>query len=394
MSWEKVELGRLLFYDTRLSGNQTYACASCHQQSLAFTDGIGRAIGSTDELHPRGSMSLANVAYTPTLTWANPLLGRLEDQALVPMFGEEPIELGLAGKEEELLDRLQADPRYQRMFAEAFSDEEEPINLYNILRGLGSFQRTLISGNSPFDRYVFGFDDDAISESAIRGAELFLSERFECFHCHGGILFTNSIDHEGRIAAERPFHNNALYNIDGEGAYPADNIGLLEFTLRPADMGRFKPPTLRNVAVPAPYMHDGSMVTLEEIIDHYAAGGRTISEGPFAGDGSASPLRSIFVPGFKITEDEKQDVINFLESLTDQEFLSNPQFADPFAAATCPGDCNYDGQLFVSETITGINIALATAPLAECIVADTNDDGAVRINELITVLNRVLAGCT
>ena len=224
MSWEKVELGRLLFYDTRLSGNQTYACASCHQQSLAFTDGIGRAIGSTDELHPRGSMSLANVAYTPTLTWANPLLGRLEDQALVPMFGEEPIELGLAGKEEELLDRLQADPRYQRMFAEAFSDEEEPINLYNILRGLGSFQRTLISGNSPFDRYVFGFDDDAISESAIRGAELFLSERFECFHCHGGILFTNSIDHEGRIAAERPFHNNALYNIDGEGAYPATTL--------------------------------------------------------------------------------------------------------------------------------------------------------------------------
>ena len=367
MSWEKVELGRLLFYDTRLSGNQTYACASCHQQSLAFTDGIGLAIGSTDELHPRGSMSFANVAYTPTLTWANPLLGRLEDQALVPMFGEEPIELGLAGKEEELLDRLQADPRYQRMFAEAFSDEEEPINLYNILRGLGSFQRTLISGNSPFDRYVFGFDDDAISESAIRGAELFLSERFECFHCHGGILFTNSIDHEGRIAAERPFHNNALYNIDGEGAYPADNIGLLEFTLRPADMGRFKPPTLRNVAVTAPYMHDGSMVTLEEIIDHYAAGGRTISEGPFAGDGSASPLRSIFVPGFKITEDEKQDVINFLESLTDQEFLSNPQFADPFAAATCPGDYNYDGQVFVSEAITGINIALATASLAEAL---------------------------
>ena len=103
------------------------------------------------------------------------------------------------------------------------------------------------------------------------------------------------------------------------------------------------------------------MVTLEEIIDHYAAGGRTISEGPFAGDGSASPLRSIFVPRFKITEDEKQDVINFLESLTDQEFLSNPQFADPFAAATCPGDCNYDGQVFVSEAITGINIALATA---------------------------------
>ena len=339
-------------------------------------------------------MNLANVAYTPTLTWANPLLGRLEDQALVPMFGEEPIELGPAGKEEELLDRLQADPRYQRMFAEAFSDEEEPINLYNILRGLGSFQRTLISGNSPFDRYVFGFDDDAISESAIRGAELFLSERFECFHCHGGILFTNSIDHEGRIAAERPFHNNALYNIDGEGAYPADNIGLLEFTLRPEDMGRFKPPTLRNVAVTAPYMHDGSMVTLEEIIDHYAAGGRTISEGLFAGDGSASPLRWIFVPGFKITEDEKQDVINFLESLTDEEFLSNPQFADPFAAATCPGDCNYDGQVFVSEAITGINIALATAPLAECIVADTNDDGAVRINELITVLNCVLAGCT
>src|SRR5262249_51641834 len=154
MSREKVELGRFIFYDTRMSGNQTQACASCHQQQLAFTDGLQVGIGSTGQMHPRNSMTLANVAYAPTLAWANPLLTALEQQLKLPMFGESPVELGLAGKEDELIARFQADARYQRMFREAFPDDAEQISVDTIVNALTSFVRTLISGNAPYDRYV------------------------------------------------------------------------------------------------------------------------------------------------------------------------------------------------------------------------------------------------
>ena len=175
MTNEKVELGRHLFYDTRLSGNGTQACASCHQQERAFTDGAATATGSTGEAHPRNSMTLANVAYASTLAWANPLLFTLEDQALVPMFGTEPVELGLNGMEEELLDRLRAVPRYQELFEAAYNDAD-PFTLVNVVRAIGAFRRTLISGNAPFDRYQAG-DQSAISDSAKRGFEMTPTER-------------------------------------------------------------------------------------------------------------------------------------------------------------------------------------------------------------------------
>ena len=146
MTNEKVAVGRRLFYDTRLSGNETFSCASCHKQDQAFTESLEVAVGSTGELHPRNSMSLTNVAYAATLAWGNPLLRRLEDQIPIPMFGENPVELGLAGLDDELIDRLSADRRYQQLFAAAFPGDTEPINRTNIIRGIASFVRTMISG--------------------------------------------------------------------------------------------------------------------------------------------------------------------------------------------------------------------------------------------------------
>jgi cytochrome c peroxidase len=137
-------------------------------------------VGVTGEVHPRGSMGLANIAYSPVLTWANPTQRRLETQALVPMFGEEPVELGLSGAEAMLLARLAEDPKYQSMFATAFPGEANPITLANLTRALASFQRTLLSGRSPYDRYRTGEDPAAISESAKRGESLFFSEQTEC----------------------------------------------------------------------------------------------------------------------------------------------------------------------------------------------------------------------
>lgn len=329
MSAAKVELGRHLFYDTRLSLNETQSCASCHLQELAFTDGLANAVGSTGEVHPRSSMAVMNVGYYTALTWANDVVDRLEEQALLPIFGEAPVELGFAGQEDELLARLAADPTYVELFAEAFPDEAEPISLGTVTKGLASFERALVSHDSPYDRYVAG-DTAALSEAALRGQDLFFSESLECFHCHGGFNFSDSVATETTNIIEVMFHNTGLYNIGGTGDYPPENTGLHALTGVASDMGRFRTPSLRNIAKTAPYMHDGSIATLDEVIDHYAAGGRTITEGPYAGVGSESIYKSELVNGFELTAEERADLIAFLESLTDETFLSDPRFASPF----------------------------------------------------------------
>jgi cytochrome c peroxidase len=334
MSPEKVDLGRHLFYDPRLSADGTFACANCHQQARAFADEKPRGVGVTGAVHPRGSMSLANVAYSPVLTWANPTMRRLETQALVPMFGEDPVELGLSGKEQLLIGRLKAEHRYTELFPAAFPGEPDPVTLANITRALASFERTLISGRSPYDRYRYGADRQAISDAAKRGEVLFFSEQTECFHCHGGFNFTETVDYAGKGFVEIEFHNTGLYNIDGKGGYPRPNTGVHEVTSDPDDMGRFKAPTLRNIAVTAPYMHDGSIATLDAVLAHYEAGGRTIASGPHAGVGARNPLKSSFVKGFSLTSNERSDLIAFLESLTDQVFLTDRRFSDPWPSHT------------------------------------------------------------
>ncbi|MBL8386363.1 MAG: di-heme enzyme [Burkholderiales bacterium] len=331
MSAAKVTLGRHLFFDTRLSIDGSMACASCHVPARAFTDARARAVGATGELHPRNSMGLANVAYFPVLTWADPGMTRLEDQARVPMFGRHPVEMGLAGREAALERLLARDPRYERLFRAAF-DDDDPYTIANLTRALAAYQRTLLSFDAPYDRYRYGGRRDAIGPAARRGEALFFSERLGCFHCHGGVLFTDSVQHERLERPEVAFHNTGLYNLDGRGAYPAGNQGLKEKTGRASDMGRFRTPSLRNVALTAPYMHDGSIATLGEVIDHYAAGGRTIASGPLRGVGAANPYKSGFVRGFRLGAREKADLIAFLESLTDHAFVAERAHRDPHAA--------------------------------------------------------------
>ena len=319
MSAEKVELGRRLFYDPRLSHGETMSCATCHQQARAFTDGRAQGVGETGEVHPRGPMGLTNVAYASRLAWASPLLGSLEAQAMLPLFGEAPVELGMAGREALLLERLAADDDYLTRFAQAWPDDTQPLSVAHVVDAIACFERTLISGDSPYDRYLAG-DASALGPAEVRGMALFFSERLECFHCHGGFNFSDTVDHSGMPLAEVGFHNTGLYNLDGAGAYPADNTGIMEITGHAQDMGRFKAPTLRNIAATAPYMHDGSLATLEEVVAHYEQGGR-------AGD---SPLKSEFVAGFILSEQERAELIAFLHSLTDETFLTNPAFSDPF----------------------------------------------------------------
>nr|NIM02150.1 di-heme enzyme [Acidobacteriota bacterium]NIM62241.1 di-heme enzyme [Acidobacteriota bacterium]NIO58502.1 di-heme enzyme [Acidobacteriota bacterium]NIQ31734.1 di-heme enzyme [Acidobacteriota bacterium]NIQ87013.1 di-heme enzyme [Acidobacteriota bacterium] len=271
---EKIELGRRLFADKRLSGNATQSCASCHKPELAFTDGLARAIGSTGEEHPRSSMSLANVAYNSTLTWQDPTLTRLEDQARVPMFNTHPVELGMSGNEDEILARLHDDAAYPAMFEASFPGDPEPVSVDNITRALASFQRTLISGNAPYLRWVYDDDRDALGPAARRGMTLFFSERTKCSTCHVGFTFSGPVRARGLEDIEPAFHNTGLYSEDDLGSYPADSPGAIEKTGLDEHRGAFRAPTLRNIELTAPYMHDGSIATLEEVIDFYAAGGR------------------------------------------------------------------------------------------------------------------------
>lgn len=323
MSRERVELGRYLFYDTRLSVNGRQSCASCHRQELAFTDGLAHAQGTTGEIHPRGSMSVVNIAYAPRLTWAHPSLTLLEEQALVPLLGADPVELGLKEKITDVLAAFRDDPVYARVFPAAFPGEAEPFTRGNLIKALASFQRTIVSARSPYDRYRRG-ERDAISESAKRGEIIFFSgEKAGCFQCHGGWNFSGPLRFEGRTDTEIEFHNTALHNLDGPGSYAPRNTGIHEHTGRAEDLGRFRAPTLRNIAVTAPYMHDGSLATLEEVIAHYAAGGRA----------ARNAQRSPILRRFRLTPEETADLIAFLNSLTDEALLRDPRWSDPWPPA-------------------------------------------------------------
>lgn len=255
MTVEKVELGRRLFYDTRMSANGMQSCASCHMQNLAFTDGKARAEGSTGEAHPRGSMSLVNIAYARTFTWMEQGLHTLEEQARVPMFGQHPVELGMDPAGEKFLAIVRADPAYQKLFG------ADAITLDNIIKAIACFERSIVSARTPYDRYHFDRDDTAISPAAKHGEVLFFSTGFSCFRCHGGANFTG----------------------------------------RPEEEGGYKAPTLRNIVLTAPYMHDGAVKTLEEAVTHHNA----------------------------MTAEERADIIEFLRTLTDEALLRDPRFAKP-----------------------------------------------------------------
>ncbi len=332
ISRQKVELGRHLFYDKKLSADGTFACATCHRPELAFTDGRGQAIGVTGEQHPRGAMSLANVAYNATLTWADPNVDRLEEQMLTPMFSERPIELGLSGMRQEVLERLRQEPRYTPLFRQAFPSESDPFSFDNIVRAIASFERTLVSGNSPYDRYVYWGETEGFSQPARAGMRLFFSDQLKCASCHSGFTFSGPVQYVESPPIHPEFHNTGLYNIGGTGAYPPGNQGLIEHTSIPEDMGRFRAPTLRNIALTAPYTHDGSVSTLEELVAHYSDGGRSFHIGSSTEIGADNPYKSEEVSGFDMTADELHQLVAFLMTLTDRDFIEDSRFGDPWAA--------------------------------------------------------------
>jgi cytochrome c peroxidase len=319
MSPAKVELGRYLFYDLRMSVNGEGSCSTCHIQKYGFTDQKPVAIGVTGESHPRRVMPLANVAWFAVFNWANPTVTQLEDQSITPLFNDHPVELGLHQANDKFLAVIASDPLYRKLFPEAFPGEPGPYTFVHIRKALAAFERTLISGDSPYDHYRYRREADAISSSAKRGEDLFFHAPLSCSRCHGGFTFGGETIYQTTDGAHGiEFVNNGLYNLPGPFTYPADNLGLYDYTHQRSDVGKFRPPSLRNVAVRGPYMHDGSLRTLDDVLDHYARGG------------AHNPNQSPFVAGFTLTPDQRADLKAFLNSLTDETFLHNPAFANPW----------------------------------------------------------------
>lgn len=319
MSEAKVVLGQQLFFDNNLSYNQAQSCSTCHQPDKAFSEAKTVSVGSTGELLARNSMALVNVAYNTHYTWAHNGLVEIEQQIMIPLFSEVPLEMGITGHEAEVLKRFQT-TAYGPLFDAAFGDSD--VTFLRINYALASFVRQLLSFDSPFDKYAYQGQDDALSDSQKRGLNLFFSERTECHHCHGGFNLSQSAVHQGQAMLRSQFHNTGLYNVDGKGAYPDTDNGLYDVTFNTLDQGSFRAPTLRNIAHSAPYMHDGLLPTLSDVVAFYNAGGRHITEGQYQGDGRNNRFKSPFIKALNLTPEEQQDLVNFLGSLSDESFLT------------------------------------------------------------------------
>jgi cytochrome c peroxidase len=285
---ETIALGRELFYERKLSKDDSLSCATCHNPLMGFTDGRKHSMGVGGKAGVRNAPSVVNAAYVDVQFWD----GRahsLEEQAGGPMANA--IEMNQA--HEVTVSKLAADPAYKAQFQKAFG--EGPVTIGKVTRALASFERTLVSGDSPFDRYQFGGDKHALSPAAVRGLEIFRDpKRGNCSTCH-------TINTSYALFTDGKFHNLGV-GVNEEG--DLTDLGRYAETKREADKGAFKTPSLRNVAQTAPYMHDGSLKSLKDVVDFYAGGG------------NSNPYLDKEIKAIRLSGQDRADLVEFLKSLT------------------------------------------------------------------------------
>lgn len=281
-------LGKKLFYDPVLSRDSTLSCASCHLPAKAFSDTVAFSPGVGGLPGTRNAPTLANVAYQPYYLREGGV-PTLEMQILVPIQEHNEFDFNILL----IAERLQRDTGYARMSREAYGRDPDP---FAITRSIACFERTFISGQSRYDQFVFQEKNTALTAAEKRGLDLFFSQKTNCSQCHGGFNFSNYA-----------FENNGLYaDYSDPGRYRLTGLE--------SDRARFKVPTLRNIALTAPYMHDGSMTTLEAVTEHYNSGGKQ------------HPNKNALLQPLGLTATEKSDLVAFLRSLTDEPFVNNPKF--------------------------------------------------------------------
>ena len=304
-----VYLGRMLFYETALSSNNKISCATCHKQELAFTDGKKLSTGVDGSLQSRNTMSLVNLLWVQNFFWDGRAKG-LEEQATTPLINPHEMGQSLETSSEKLKEKKFYAPRFKNAFG------SDTINGEMIIKALSQFERTLVSADSRYDKYLRGEYQPTPSE--LNGITLFYGgpdpvkniRGADCSHCHGG----------PKTFAEL-FQNNGLDSV------PLDS-GREKITGQSYDRGRFRVVTLRNIALTAPYMHDGRFKTLEEVIDHYnehITQSNTLS--PFLQNKS----NTLNGKSLDLTQQEKKDIVAFLNMLTDSTFINNKYFSNPFS---------------------------------------------------------------
>ncbi|MEO0042556.1 MAG: hypothetical protein RL329_2004 [Bacteroidota bacterium] len=306
---EGVELGRRLFYDPILSGDSTQACASCHKQALAFTDGNAVSKGSAGQFGRRSAMSLENIGFMNKGLFWDGRTQTLETQALLPV--EDPIELHHTWGN--LEQKLRQHPDYPTRFRKAFGIlNKSEINKLLAVKAMAQFERTLISGNAKVDKIRAKEAGIQFTNDETAGFELFFNVGFapdaQCGHCHSGSLYTNHL-----------YENNGLDSALALTDFRDKGLG--GFNQNPNDNGKFRTPSLRNIALTAPYMHDGRFNTLEEVMAHYASGGHY------------SETRNPFLPqirDIRLSVKQQRQLIAFMKTLTDTTFTTNPAFKNPF----------------------------------------------------------------
>jgi cytochrome c peroxidase len=288
MTIEGVSLGEKLFRDPILSADNTQACITCHQQGSSFSDPNQYSTGINNIEGTRNASALINLGWNNSFNWDGSAL-TLEEQAFEPVIN--PIEMHNTWINVE--EKLNNNTEYKYLFKNAFNIDYIDSNY--VVKALAQFERSLVSANSKFDRYLLA--EEQLTPSELSGYAIFNSEKGDCFHCHGTQMFMDN-----------SFHNNGLDND------PFLDLGLGKITGNPSDNGKFKTPTLRNIEFSAPYMHDGRFSSVEEVIEHYNSGGNYSS--------TVDPLMKKIGIGLQLTNQEKQDLIAFLKTLSDDNFLS------------------------------------------------------------------------
>lgn len=316
----KIALGKRLFHDKRLSQDGTVSCASCHQEDKAFTDGRAVAVGIRQLTGFRNAPTVVNAAFYKTLFVDGRALS-LEAQALGPLLN--PVEHGLKDGAQ-IVALVMQDPTYRKQFATIFQQTGKEITLAQISQAIASFERTLIAGNSAFDRYLFGRDRSAMTQSEARGMRLF-RRKGNCANCHeiagkDALFMDNRFYNLGvgfnKLSGQFNAFVNALRAGDSSDdfeftAAQRAELGRFNVTKVIADIGKFKTPTLRNIALTAPYMHDGSVATLEDVVEYYDKGGDN------------NPLLDAAIFPLHLSRQEKQDLVAFLKALTSAQYVQD-----------------------------------------------------------------------
>lgn len=297
---EGISLGKKLFFDRRLSKNNSKSCASCHNPDNAFTDIAQFSVGVDGQIGTRNSMPLFNLAwnFNERFAWDGSELS-LERQVFEPVTN--PLEMD--SNWQDVVNKLQQDNEYPDLFFQAFGTNIIDSNL--VVKAIAQFERTLVSGNSKFDRYLQG--NAELTPEELNGFNVFMDEdRGDCFHCHGS--------DNNPLWTDNDFHNNGL-----DATFT--DLGLGAITGDPNDNGKFKSPSLRNLAFTAPYMHDGRFATLEEVINFYSEGLQISS--------TIDPLmKKANQGGVQLSNQDKADLKAFLLTLSDNEFINNPNFRE------------------------------------------------------------------